>query len=48
MINGQLYEGGAEEYYSGKSTSMGNELGGTPSPDKLAESTEANKEENKE
>jgi len=40
MINGQLYEGGAEEYYTGKSTAMGNDLGGTISPDRVAESTE--------
>lgn len=46
IINGQVYEGGAEEYYSGKSAPMGNELGGDTSPDRLAEQTEVN--ENKE
>ena len=42
IINGQVYEGGAEEYYNGTST-MGNELGGNTSPDRLAEQTEGDK-----
>lgn len=46
IINGQIYEGGAEEYYNG--SSVGNELGGAPSTDRLAESTEEYKKENKE
>jgi len=46
IINGQVYEGGAEEYYNG--SSVGNELGGATSTDRVAESTEDNKTENKE
>jgi len=54
MINGQLYEGGAEEYYTGKSTAptpvatVGDELGATSGTDRLDESTEDDKKENKE
>lgn len=45
IINGQLYEGGAEEYYNGVSTPVGNEVGGTPTTDRLAEQTEVNEKE---
>jgi len=54
MINGQIYEGGAEEYYSGKSTqpatdtTVGDELGATSGTDRLDESTEDDKKEDKE
>jgi hypothetical protein len=43
IINGQIYEGGAEEYYNG--SSMGNDLGGATTTDRLAEQTEVNGKE---
>ena len=43
IINGQIYEGGAEEYYNG--SSVGNELGGASTTNRVAEQTEANEKE---
>ena len=47
IINGQVYEGTANDYYSGKLTStrtpVVDELGGVESADKVAEETEGNK-----
>lgn len=44
IINGQVYEGTANDYYSGKLTSMGNDLGGAETPNRVSEPTEGTKE----